>query len=464
MAGRPRDWHPVADSDPIPGDADRVANLGKKLRKTADELEKQIRNIKAVSEVEAWDSKAGKEFREKAQGNVKKLEAALKRYDTAADAFGSEVTEVGGRFDDKLHAKPKNYASDLNRAQEMADLALKEAQDADERKSASQKSLDGLSDKDKDKDKGGGDGKDDKKKLEEARDAAGDEIEAARKKIDQARKVRDDAAKRARDAIEDVIADDSLKDGFWETLVDDIKSVTELISTVCGILSLVVGWIPVIGQALAGVLGAIAMIATLITTICTLIQVFQGNADWMDVGLAAVGFLLMGVGKAFSKVAGKFAKNALGKMGRAGKARTTKQVTRANKNLRKLSGKKFKLEKGEGWKSLKEPFTEPFSKAAWSKNLKTLKPGSGNFAAARNELAERGGGSAFKGIGKSFSMADPGVASDLKAIKSGAAGLGNFDVNAVSQISKTATRLGVTGAGITLAGLGLDGNLNPLVA
>ncbi|GAA3087667.1 hypothetical protein ACFQ0X_19520 [Streptomyces rectiviolaceus] len=462
MAGRPRDWHPVADSDPIPGDADRVANLGKKLRKTADELEKQIKNIKAVSEVEAWDSKAGKEFREKAQGNVKKLEAAFKRYDTAADAFGSEVTEVGGRFDDKLHAKPKNYASDLNRAQEMADLALKEAQDADERKSASQKSLDGLSD-DKSK-KDGKDSKDDKKKLEEARDSAGDDVEAARQKIDQAKKVRDDAAKRARDAIEDVIADDSLKDGFWESLVDDIKSVTELISTVCGILSLVVGWIPVIGQALAGVLGAIAMIATLITTICTIIQVFQGNADWMDVGLAAVGFLLMGVGKAFSKVAGKFAKTALSKMGRAGKARTTKQITRANKNLRKLSGKKFKLEQGDGWKSLKEPFTEPFSKAAWGKNLKTLKPGEGNFAAARNELAERGGGSAFKGIGKSFSMADPGVASDLKSIKSGAAGLGNFDVNAVSQISKTATRLGVTGAGITLAGLGLDGNLNPLVA
>ncbi|MGW6062819.1 hypothetical protein [Streptomyces sp. NPDC055189] len=459
MAGRPRDWHPVADNDPIPGDADRVANLGKKLRKTADELEKQIKNIKAVSEVEAWDSKAGKEFREKAQGNVKKLEAAFKRYDTAADAFGSEVTEVGGGFDDKLHAKPKNYASDLNRAQEMADLALKEAQDADERKSASQKSLDGLSDKDK-KDTS----KEDKKKLEEARDSAGGEIDAAREKINQAKKVRDDAAKRARDAIEDVIADDSLKDGFWESLVDDIKSITELISTVCGILSLVVGWIPVIGQALAGVLGAIAMIATLITTICTIIQVFQGNADWMDVGLAAVGFLLMGVGKAFSKVAGKFAKTALSKMGRAGAARTAKQVTRANKNLRKLSGKKFKLQKGDGWKSLKEPFTEPFSKAAWAKNLKTLKPGEGNFAAARNELAQRGGGSAFKGIGKSFSMADPGVASDLKSIKSGAAGLGNFDVNAVSQISKTATRLGVTGAGITLAGLGLDGNLNPLVA
>ncbi|MFJ5557519.1 hypothetical protein ACIQCD_08860 [Streptomyces sp. NPDC093250] len=46
MVGRPRDWHPVADSDPIPGDADRMASLGKQLRKTADELERQIRNLR----------------------------------------------------------------------------------------------------------------------------------------------------------------------------------------------------------------------------------------------------------------------------------------------------------------------------------------------------------------------------------------------------------------------------------
>ncbi|MGW7085935.1 hypothetical protein ACWGH2_20930 [Streptomyces sp. NPDC054871] len=479
MAGRPRDWHPVADNDPIPGDADRVANLGKKLRKTADELERQIRNIKAVSEVEAWDSKAGKEFREKAQGNVKKLEAAFKRYDTAADALGSEVTEVGGRFEDKLHAKPKNYASDLNRAQEMADLALKEAQDAEERKSANQKSLDALSDKDKDKK----DSKDEKKKLEEARDGAGDDIEAAREKINQAKKVRDDAAKRARDAIEDVIADDSLKDGFWESLVDDIKSVMEVISTVCGVLSLVVGWIPVIGQALAGVLGAIAMIATLIGTIATIIQVFQGNADMMDLGMAALGFLMMGVGKAFSKVAGKFAKNALSRMGNARNAKTAPQVKRAKKGVNRASGgefhvdgsrplsslresvagklQQFKLQKGEGWNSLKEPFKEPFSPSAWGNNLRTLKPGSGNYRDAWGDVVSRGDGNVAVGAGRSFSMADPGVASQLKEIKFAAAGLG--DSGPVNRISRAATGLSLTGAGVTLGGLGLDGNLNPLL-
>jgi hypothetical protein len=460
MAGRPRDWHPVADSDPIPGDADRMASLGKQLRKTADELERQVRNLKAVAELDAWDSKAGKEFREKASGNVKKLEAAFKRYDTAATAIGTRVEEVSGGHQEKVAARPRNYASDLNRAQEIADAALKEAKDADERKSASQKSLDNLSGKDRSKDAADKDRKD----LEAKRKAAGDEIDAAREKINDAKRIRDEAAKRARESMDAIINHDSLKDGFWESLVDDIATITSWVATVCGILSLLVGWIPVIGQALAGVLGAIAMIATLINFVATLVQVAQGNADWMDVGMAALGFLMMGVGKGFSKIAGKFAKGTLGRLGKAGVARTARQVSRANKNLRRAAYKDVKLGKGDVLKSLKEPFTEPFSKAAWAKNLKTLKPGSGNWNAAKNELSLRGEGSALKGLPRSFSMADPGVASDLKSVKMGTAALGGqFDANAVNQISKTASRLSVVGAGITLGGLSLDGNLQKMV-
>ncbi|MEV5931194.1 hypothetical protein AB0L56_00110 [Streptomyces sp. NPDC052079] len=437
-----------------------MASLGKQLRKTADELERQIRNLKAVAEVDAWDSKAGNEFREKASGNVKKLEAAFKRYDTAATAIGTRVEEVGGGHQDKVVASPRDYASDLNRAQEIADAALKEAKDADERKSASQKSIDNLSGKDRGKE----DADKDRKELEAKRDAASDEIDAAREKINDAKRIRDDAAKRARESLDAVTNHDSLKDGFWETLVDDIATITSWVATVCGILSLLVGWVPVIGQALAGVLGAIAMIATLINFVATLVQVAQGNANWMDVGKAALGFLMMGVGKGFSKVAGKFAKGTLGRLGKAGGARTAREVSRANKNLRRAAYKDAKLGRSDILKSLKEPFTEPFSKASWAKNLKTLKPGSGNWSAVRNELGLRGGGSALKGLPKSFSMADPGVASDLKSVKMGTAALGGqFDANAVNQISKTASRLSVVGSGITLGGLGLDGNLQKMV-
>ncbi|MDJ0464425.1 hypothetical protein [Streptomyces sp. H27-C3] len=442
----------MADSDPIPGDPDQMAALGKQLRKTADELERQIKNLRAVVDVDAWDSDAGKEFREKSKGSVKKLEAAFKRYNTAAGAIGSEVQEVAGSHQDKLLAPPNNYASDLNRAQEMADAALKDAQDADTRKGAAEKSLDGLS---------GKKGNEDKEGFEDKKKAATGEIESAKAKIGEAKRIRDDAAKRARESIDDVISHDSLKDGFWDTLVKSIADVTQMISTWCGILSLVVGWIPVIGQALAGVLGAVAMIATLINTLATLVQVLQGNAEWMDLGMAALGFVMMGVGKAFSKVAGKFADKALKRIDLAKTAKTSRQIGRNNKKFNQISGKKNRLDRTDAWKSLKEPFTEPFSKGAWSKNLQALRPGNGNYDSAWSATAARGEGNAAVGAGKSFSMVDAGVASKLKDIKLAAPEMGDFP--AVNKISSTATKMSLFGGGVTLGGLALDSNLNPLL-
>lgn len=178
MSGRPRDWHPLADVDPVPGDPDQLVALGRKLRKTADELGRQIRNLKAISKVESWDSDAGKEFRKKAEGSQGKLEAAYKRYDAAAAAIGSDIQEVGGGYQDQLHAPSTNYASDLNRAQKIADSALKEAREADERKSTTQKSIDGLSGKGE---------KEEKKKLEGKLDSASGDIEAAREKLSRRR-------------------------------------------------------------------------------------------------------------------------------------------------------------------------------------------------------------------------------------------------------------------------------------
>ncbi|MFB7496969.1 hypothetical protein ACFC09_20185 [Streptomyces sp. NPDC056161] len=38
----------------------------------------------------------------------------------------------------------------------------------------------------------------------------------------------------------------------------------------------------------------------MVSTLATLIEFARGNADWMDLGMAVAGFLMMGVGKAFS--------------------------------------------------------------------------------------------------------------------------------------------------------------------
>lgn len=455
MTGRPRDWSPVADTDPVPGDPDRVAALGKELRKTADELKRQVRNLRALAELESWDSEAGRKYRKKAKHSLGKLEAAHKRYDTAADAMGTRVDDVGDRYEDKLHAKPKNYATDLNRAQEIADEARREGRDAGDRKTSSQKELNHQHKEA---------GKHKKKELESKHSAAHGDIEAARDKIEKAKAIRDAAAKRARDSINEVVDNDSLKDNFWKSLIADIADVTSWIATVCGVLSMLVGWIPIIGQALAGVLGAIAMVATLVNVACTLIQYIQGDAGLMDLGMAALGFLMMGVGKAFGKVAGKFVGKLLPRITRASSrsARSPSKLAKLDRQkLNKLSGANPRLTRQDYVQSLKEPFTDVTTlrglKGTWG-DLKTLKPGGGNYRAAVNTLRERGG--LMRGTLRSMSLADPGVASDLKTAKISAKGL-DANLPALETLSQKATRLTVTGSAITLGGLALDSNVDP---
>ena len=460
---RPSDWDPVADRDPVPGDPDRIASVGRSLRRTADELERQIRNVKAVAAVDAWDSKAGREFRERVHGSVKKLEAAFKRYDTAAAVLGTRVDEIGGDYAAKRDATDTTYATDLNRAQEMADQARKDARQADEERSGAKRSLVGITGADREKAEKAGDD-DPGKRFQDKADAADDAISAAREKIETAKSIRDRAAKKAREALVDVVDHDSLKDSSWDTLPANITDWTGNIATFCGIAAMVVGWIPVIGQALAGVLGAVSMLATLVNTLATLVQVLRGNAEWMDLGVAALGFALMGVGKGFSKIAGKYAGKVLARrLGRAAVAHTPKQLSRAAKNLKGSARPKLGLDKSDVWKSLKEPFTDPFQGSTWGKDgLKILFKKS-DWGEMRNTLAARAGGSALRAVPGSLSIVDPGVANQLKNVKDLTVATAHVAPAAVNRISRTAGGLSVFGSGVTLAGLGLDGNLNPLL-
>ncbi|QKW09254.1 hypothetical protein HUT18_25600 [Streptomyces sp. NA04227] len=449
--GRPADWQPLADSDPIPGNPERLEELGKKLRKTADELEKQLRHIKAAAEVESWDSNAGKEFREKAKKCRGRLEAAHKRYDTAADAIGDRIADHGADYESNASATPGTYVTELKRAQKIAEIARQDAQQAESDQSAAKKGLDALDKSGKDKKSDKGDDKS-KTKLEDQERAAGAALGSARDKLEKAKSIRDAAAKKARDAIDDVISGDALKDGFWDNfadVVDKISSVTELVSKWAGIAALAVGWIPIIGQGLAGLLGAISMVATLVNIACTVIQVGMGDASWTELAWSAVGLLMMGAGKVMAKLGGKYVARTLTRMKKAKSGNQTgKQVKRNRQKFNRDSGKRPKLEKGDIPKAIREPVTEIFKKSTWKDGFQ------GGYRQAYRELKNRGDGSFVKGSFKSMSLADASVASDLKEIKH--LGKSMSEHFAVNQASRMATGLSVAGSGVTAAGLFID--------
>ncbi|MFJ6084355.1 putative T7SS-secreted protein [Streptomyces sp. NPDC092369] len=319
---RPRadEWAAIGESaDPVPGDPDEVARLGRDLRKTAEAIRKQAGEIKALSSVEAWKSKAADEFRQQAEEAEGKLRKAFKRYDAAADALGEKVTEG---------TDSKEYASELHRAQKMADKALRDAQDAHDEDQASSTAIGKLPKDTPDDDPG-------RDKLKKRQEAAASAMERAKKDLEAAKDVRDAAAKRARDSIRHAIDHDGLKDGRWDKFkdwvhdnagfIEEVLKWSGWIATICGTLSLLVGWIPVIGQALAAVLGSIALLATLVSLVGHTLLALAGEGSWFDVALDVVGLVTLGIGrgaiagaKGASLAAKATARSAAGRALRAG--------------------------------------------------------------------------------------------------------------------------------------------------
>ncbi|MEV6884911.1 putative T7SS-secreted protein [Streptomyces sp. NPDC051135] len=293
---RPRadEWAVIGEpEDPVPGDPEEIARLGRDLRRTAESIKKQASEIKALSSVEAWKSKAAKEFREQAEEAGGKLSKAYKRYDAAADALGEKVLEGDACFSE--------YASELHRAQKMADKALRDAQDADREHKASGGAIDKLP-------KDTADDDPERKKLEKRQEGATSAMERAKKALESAKEVRDSAAKRARESISYAIENDGLKDGTWDKFkdwvndnagwIETVLQVSGWVATICGTLALMVGWIPIIGQALAGVLGTVALAATLVSLVGHTLMALAGKGSWFDVALDVVGLATLGVGRA----------------------------------------------------------------------------------------------------------------------------------------------------------------------
>ncbi|MEU3146784.1 MULTISPECIES: hypothetical protein [unclassified Streptomyces] len=279
-------------SDPVPGDPDAVARLGRQLRKTAEAIDREAREIKALASVENWRGKAATEFRGAAEGAGDKLRKAFKRYDEAADALGTQVRDgVCGN----------EFASELHRAQQMADKALRDAETADEDLGSAKRSLDGLTD---------GTPKDDpdRKKHTRQQEAASSALSAAKEALETAKGIRDRAARRAADAIHDVIESDGLKDGWKDKFknwvhenagwLKEISKWAGRIALWAGVAALALGWIPVIGQAVAAVAGAVALAASVVALATDLVLALGGEGSWKSVILDAVGVATFGLGRA----------------------------------------------------------------------------------------------------------------------------------------------------------------------
>ncbi len=324
--GRPADWSPLAEADPVPGDPEEVATLGRRFRATAAEIDRAAARLRTLCTDEFWESGAGAAFRRRSDDTAGKLARAYARYHAAATALGTDSGDAAP----STSASPR-YAGALNQAQRLSAQALASAQDAATAQRQAMAQLHTtLADA-----AGGGHvpvtGSLDLSMGALTPDASGhltarptepadvtalktrynnatDQLGAARALLARAERIRDTAAHNASRLISDVIGRDGLTDGFLDHLtnfIDEhagllkaISTAVGWVATIAGTLALIVGWIPIVGQVLAAVLGTIALAASVVLLISDSLLAIGGKGSWLDVGLDVIAVATFGLGRA----------------------------------------------------------------------------------------------------------------------------------------------------------------------
>ncbi|WP_239516473.1 putative T7SS-secreted protein [Streptomyces sp. ICC4] len=301
MSTRPRDWSTLHDGDPVPGDPYEVAALGKKLRDMADEIDKQAANIKALSSVDGWDSDAGRGFHDIADNTSARLKRSYERYDEAAKAIGTKVVE--GESDE--------YASELHRAQKMADKALADFLEADTTHKTAMKDLEKYDAKPPTPEDGP-----ERTRLTNQKNDAWSAKRECFIKVSKAKDIRDDAASKAAKHIKNVIHHDGVRDpgGFMNWLADWADRFSNM-AAIFSILAVICTFVPPL-QFLAPIFAALAIIssAAALAGHAYDMTVRGGKLNLLKLGLDVLGVVPgLGALKGFS--AGAKGLKFLGKLG-----------------------------------------------------------------------------------------------------------------------------------------------------
>lgn len=89
LTPRPPDFEPLASTDPVPGNTDEIANLGRRYTDTAWEIQKQAANLRKLSAgtIQGWTGQAAQAFQSHAANLATRISQAHDRYATAGSAL-----------------------------------------------------------------------------------------------------------------------------------------------------------------------------------------------------------------------------------------------------------------------------------------------------------------------------------------------------------------------------------------
>ncbi|MCT9139725.1 RHS repeat-associated core domain-containing protein [Streptomyces violarus] len=297
---RPSDWHVLdLDKDPTPGDPQRVRTLAKHLHDFADDVSEGLRLVKGMAgegTLLEWAGKSADVFKEDFGDVPKNLKKLKKSYEMCGDALA-------------------DFWPKLERAQSLADKALRKGREARDSLSSAQSRLTSADswvtragkEADKYKDdptgsKSDADKPDEAKVRAATRDVqhaksaqskaqsdvsdAQDALAAAKKMAEDARKMREEAAREAKSKIDEASDAGIQNRSWWEEVGDWFVDNWDTIVAVCKVVVAVLG---IVAMIIGGpILGAIVLIAAAVILADTLYKYSKGQASLWDVGLAAL--------------------------------------------------------------------------------------------------------------------------------------------------------------------------------
>ncbi|MBT3167373.1 hypothetical protein HTV80_30395 [Streptomyces sp. Vc74B-19] len=250
---RPKDWHPLRESDPLPGDPEGIRDQVRHMTKVAKYLRTQAAALHAMAEADNLKGRYAEKLGEEARGLGRRLDEAEDRY-----------REVKGHLSD--------WADELEDLQKRADSALEDAKEAQHvidkpaAKAGNGSEPDG----------GTGDGADDDPAVERAKE----ELADARKRLGTAE---GDYLERSRHFARKIRSsiDDDMKDSFWNDVkgwiadAEWLETWTERLSWLATAAGIVAMFIPAVGWLALGLTVAVAL--------SHLAMAATGNGSWFDV-------------------------------------------------------------------------------------------------------------------------------------------------------------------------------------
>ena len=288
---RPRDWSPLASTDPFPGDALEIARAAAHFSRLADEIERQAAALVALVESDELESEA------------------VDRLRTSARELGADLGRVPGRYR-AVGAALREWAPAVEAAQVEGDAALLRARRA-------QQTLDSLSARHFPSVSATVPGlvptpeqQVQARRDDARRDEALDEIARAAGMLHSARDRREVAERRMVRLVRDACRRDHLRDSRWDSVKAGVTgamgAVRAALRQLSPVMAKIAKWAGVVSSIL-GVLvfvlvlfapGAIAIIGMIALTAACLALVMHsamlvaGTGSKSDVGKDALGVVL----------------------------------------------------------------------------------------------------------------------------------------------------------------------------